>query len=194
VSAADEATRAAQREAEQARVEAQYREAVKRGHDEGFERGLREGREEYLAVCARMQGVIDALSHAKDEVTAQLEPAAVEMVLEAIAMVLGRATAGREGMVALVEQVVSGLRGRQCVEVRLHPDDLALLGGVDIALSSGMTVQWQADASLVLGGCVVVTPGGDLDARLDRVVEAFRQSMLTARIRMDEGSGDAALS
>jgi flagellar biosynthesis/type III secretory pathway protein FliH len=42
-------------------------------------------------------------------------------------------------------------------------------------------VHWAADKSIELGGCVIETDGGTLDARLETQVEGLRAALVAAR-------------
>lgn len=167
-------------------VLAQFKQEAETARELGRQRGLQEGRaagaveirREAEAELARIRSVAAGLQGALASGIRGLEDVAVAIAFEAVCKMLGTAAVSRDGVRALVHEAVQHAAGAQQVTVRLHPADLASLqaaGGIDAA------VQWVADKSIELGGCVVETDGGTLDARLDTQVERLRATLLAAR-------------
>ena len=77
------------------------------------------------------------------------------------------------------------------LKVYMHPGDLALLLPQDKVPAENVEkdlvrlglnqVQWVPDASILLGGCVLRSAEGGLDARLQTQLEALRVVFLEAR-------------
>lgn len=113
-----------------------------------------------------------------------MEEIAVAMAFEAVCKVLGDTALTKEGVQALVRQAATHAINTEQMVVRLHPGDLAVLreaGALDGAISSGAAVSWLADNAVALGGCVLETDGGELDARLETQLDRLRATLLAAR-------------
>jgi hypothetical protein len=84
----------------------------------------------------------------------------------------------------LVKQAATHALNSEKVVVRLHAADLAMLreaGALDASLPSGALVTWVADKAVALGGCVIETDGGELDARLETQIDRLRSALVIAR-------------
>ncbi len=113
-----------------------------------------------------------------------MEDMALGIAFAALCKILGSAAVTREGIQAIVRQTATQLRTTERVVVRLHAVDLALLhehGALDATLPSGGAVSWVADSAVVLGGCVIASDGGELDARLETQIERLRTALVAAR-------------
>ncbi|MGZ3182489.1 MAG: FliH/SctL family protein [Telluria sp.] len=181
---------------EQARtaVLAQFKNEADTARELGRERGLQEGRQQgaaearqsFEAELARVRSLADGLQAALAGSIHGLEDLAVALAFEAVCKMLGTAAVTEDGIRALVHQAAQHAAHVEKVVVRLHPADLAALtdaGALDGALPSGSAASWVADKSIELGGCVVETDGGKLDARLETQIEGLREALVAARRR-----------
>lgn len=170
----------------------QFKEEAEKGRELGRQRGLQEGREQgaeesrqqFAAELARVRGIADKLQAALDGGMQGLEQMAAAIAFEAVARILGEQAATPEGILALVRRAASQHASRDGVLVRLNPADLSALraaGALEAELPSGGKVDWLADQSVEMGGCIVEAAGGELDARLETQVEALRAALLAAR-------------
>jgi flagellar biosynthesis/type III secretory pathway protein FliH len=66
------------------------------------------------------------------------------------------------------------------LKVHVHPEDLAALHQAGLASS---TWRWIGDPSVAMGGVVLRSDAGSLDARLGTQLEALRQRLVAARER-----------
>ena len=167
-------------------VLAQFKQEAETARELGRQRGMQEGRaagaeeirREAETELARIRSIAAGLQGALASGIRGIEDVAVAIAFEAVCKMLGTAAVSRDGIHALVHEAARHAAGAQQVTVRLHPADLAALqaaGGLDAA------TQWAADKSIELGGCVVETEGGTLDARLETQVERLRATVLAAR-------------
>jgi flagellar assembly protein FliH len=156
-----------------------------RGMQEGRAAGAEEARREADAELTRIRSIAGKLQGALDTGIHGLEDVAVEIAFEAVCKMLGAAAVSKDGMRAMVQEAAGRVAGAERISVRLHPGDLAALeaaGALDAVLAPGTKVHWAADKTIELGGCVVETDGGTLDARLETQVERLRNALLAARV------------
>jgi len=157
-----------------------------RGLQEGRAAGQEESRQAFAGELARVRSVAGKLSDVLASGIDGTEDLAVAIAFEAICKVLGESAVTVEGVRAQVRQAAACAKSKERLVVRLHPADLSALrdaGALNATLSTEKAVSWVADNSIELGGCVVETDGGGLDARLETQIERMRATLLAARRR-----------
>jgi flagellar assembly protein FliH len=173
-------------------VLAQFKDEAEKARELGRQRGLQEGRlagaeeakKSFESELARVRSIAGKLQQAVESGIRGMEDVAIAIAFEATCKMLGTAAVTREGIQGLVKEAVAHAINTERVVVRLHAGDLSALREVDAldtALQSGTQVSWVADDSIELGGCVVETDGGELDARLETQVERLRATLVAAR-------------
>ena len=155
-----------------------------RGLQEGRAAGREEAQQAFAAELARVRSVAGKLSEALAAGIGDMEDLAVAIAFEAVCKVLGETAVTEEGVRAHVRQAATHIKNKERLVVRLHAADLSALraaGALNAILPPGKTISWLADDSIELGGCVVETDGGGLDARLETQLERMRAALLAAR-------------
>jgi flagellar assembly protein FliH len=175
--------------------DAAYAEALAQaraqGMEEGREAGLRAAHEEARAavqpVLAALERLLEELPQKFDMRLAAYEDDMVALCFEALARILGREGASPDGIRAMLKTTLAAFGARQLIEVRVHPGDVQCLAA-DAAVAawlrereSGQGIQVVADPGVELGGVVLRSPAGRLDARLEHQVDALRAALLTVR-------------
>jgi flagellar assembly protein FliH len=181
-----------------ARSEEEFEHARTRGHAAGYAAGLRqaalaaealrdaaEADNDERASVARVAvlSALRALDSAREQVAAAngLVLAAADAALAAAALDLAEAIIGRElddaetSAKAAVSRALSGVAPDEVVALRLHPDDIAVLGA-DAGQLAGLHV--VADPSLARGDAIVTLPDGSVDARIASALERARAVLL----------------
>jgi flagellar biosynthesis/type III secretory pathway protein FliH len=157
-------------EAEHIRAEAREAGAAE-GRAAGFEAAKAELEPGRATLAAAAAGVRSTLS----ELTAQAEREAVELALALADKILSVALELRPELVAdLVAGALRGVVERELV-VEVNPEDVDFLHGV----VEGIEV--APERRVPRGSCVVRTPEGEIDARIDqqlqRAAEALRSAL-----------------
>lgn len=154
-------------------------DAEQRGRAAGLEQGEAEGRQLLQAQVSRVKSLALQLAQAKPDLVEQAEDEIVELAFAALCRILGERAASRDTLMQVVREAAAATREREHVGIRLHPDDLALLRqGED---GPEPHVRYSADASIALGGCIVDSSTGTLDARLETQLERLRATLLAVR-------------
>ena len=91
----------------------------------------------------------------------------------------------REAIVAVVREALQKAENQETVVIKMNPADIDFLDRLRLPLSSlsqnpdGLRI--EADDSVGIGGCLIETDGGDIDARIESrlqiVGEAFRKKL-----------------
>jgi flagellar assembly protein FliH len=199
---ADErASRAATRIAELERelsdeAEARRQEGYEAGRREGFEESQGEAAASLAAELERLREIAGAAEERlRERLEDRVEDAVVEVVCAAVAKIVGEAAADPDHVGAIVARLLQEVERSEAVAVHVHPDDYRLLvranGGESWELGS-TDLSFVADERVRCGGCLIKTPAGDLDGRLETQLRRFQSLMLeTRRQQRAAGEGDA---
>jgi flagellar assembly protein FliH len=167
---------------------AQAAEKASRDLEDHAERVTRELKQQaqagYQARVQVLDGLIGALPPKIEARLAATEDDMLALCFEVVCRVLSESVAQPEAVRAQLVQAMDRLRSRQLVAIHLHPDDLAMLQkghGLSQGLLGGADVQWVASADVALGGCVLQSPEGGLDARFETQLAALRELLLQTR-------------
>jgi flagellar assembly protein FliH len=167
--------------------------AYEEAHREGFDTGLAEGRargealgraEAGAAVLAQSHTALDAVIAAaadlrgRDEAgLATLAEFAVDLALSLAQTIIGREidTAIDPGRDALVRALAVAPTSGDVV-ARLHPEDLAALGGVD-QLVDGRALRLVSDPAVGRGGCLLDVGPSRVNATIEAAIDRVRAEL-----------------
>lgn len=165
----------------------QYADAQRRGletgEQKGFEHGERQAREQLAGQIERVQSVLAQVSQARRKLMEEAEDALVEVAFAAVCRILGEQSVTKAGLQGAVRQAMDATRERERLVVRVHPDDAALIGPTE----SGMDVRFSADHNVELGGCMIDSASGSLDARFETQLGLLAAALSAARAARGAG-------
>ena len=179
---------------------AQGRQAVledelARQRQAGYEAGLAAGnavaqeaaRAELAEHLRSLEQVLRALPAHHAELLTQAEEDMVALSMETVHRLLGEQAAQVDVVRDLVQCAVRNYRGEREVAVHLHPSDYQCLL-TDVAFSTWQAgqqagVRLIADHDVQLGGLMLRTNAGSLDARLEYQLQMLHVSLLQQRER-----------
>lgn len=160
------------------------------GEESGFARGEATGRERAAAELAPLltglKGILAELEGLRERILREAEEEIVRFALEIARKVVGReARAGTEVVGAIVGRVLGRLEHAERITLRLNPEDLERLtrsqAELVAAWTQGGRVRLEADPAVTAGGCLAVSDGGEIDARLERCFAAVEEALLGER-------------
>lgn len=192
---------------EQVRQEARtagYEAGKVQGHKDGYEAGLKQAlaraeqerrtllesheadRQKLADALAKINHMADAMARQKNRFLDDAEDDMVSLAFEAFCRVLGETALTRDMLKSGVVNALAHWRGKAALEIHVHPDDLLWLEedkdlAVHIAAQRHHTIRWIASAEVALGGCMLRSTEGALDARLDLQLEALKTMLLQTR-------------
>lgn len=140
-------------------------------------RRLQEFKSEADARLSQLQRLIAAFDVAAARRLVELESDAIALAYAAVCKLLGEQAAHASTIAALVQRAMAQLRGSTLLAVRMNERDLRALASDEQGRrlqTATPQVQWIADPAVTLGGCLVDTTAGTLDARLDTQLTALR--------------------
>lgn len=169
----------------------QLARAREQGLREGREAGARAGQADAMAaVKAALDGLERLLDELPGRFQARLAASEEDMLalcFETVSRILGEQAATADGVRAMLKTTIAQFGARRLAEIRLHPGDVqslaadATVGAWLRRREGGQEVQIVGDPAIELGGVVLRSPAGRLDARLERQLAALRDALLSAR-------------
>jgi flagellar biosynthesis/type III secretory pathway protein FliH len=143
----------------------------------GYQAGLDAGREAGLATVTEL--LVAARADA-EQVRAQARDAALVLARRMAEKIVGHAVDVAPAVMGdLVAQALVASRARAgAVIVRVHPQDLAAVEASRARWgTAAVVVRLAADVGVGRYGCVVETPVGRVDARLEAQLEALERAL-----------------
>ncbi|MBR1421116.1 MAG: flagellar assembly protein FliH [Selenomonadaceae bacterium] len=175
-------------------------QARKEGHDEGFKKGEEEGRQHGEEVAreqiqrelaetikkanAQAQHTLETARAAADDYVKQAEQDIVRVVLTAIEKILPQHFLDvPQVILPFVQNAIQKVRDQKEVIVHVPTEayDLVLMAQDEFRamLTDGTAhLEIKSDDSLKPGDCVIETPNGGVDARLQTQIEIVKQAIL----------------
>lgn len=165
--------------------EAQLRQwqqsAEQRGYEAGYERGLAEANRRLEQELEQLARLAESMQRAQGERNGALQAFAAEFALAVTVRLLGAAAPTREGVLALAASALAQVPPGAALKLRVHARDAQLLQQFVLQrVQGGEPIEVVADANVELGGCLIDTPTGTLDARLESQLQALKQGLLAA--------------
>ena len=92
-------------------------------------------------------------------------------------------TVDPESTLMMIRGVIEGLVDRSKLKIKVNPDHLPIVEqNIDQFVPKSATlkeVTIEADARVRYGGCLIETPTGDIDARLESQFEVLQEAILS---------------
>ncbi len=156
-----------------------------RAAQEGRAEGVRLGREEASAELAPAVAALEAaLAEARalrDAIVEQAEARAAELALAIAEKVVGGALeAEPERVIDVVRGALRGLLESDRIVVCVHPDDVELVRAAGLG-SPDAHVEVHPERRVARGGALVRTAVGEVDARIERKLDAVRALIAAER-------------
>jgi flagellar assembly protein FliH len=176
-----------------ARIEAAMRDGYATGHAAGYEDGRTAGysageaagratleheRHRFVSALQAVGDQLRLLAESEAAVRANFEAAVVETALAVAEAILGRELAvnADPGRDAIARALAVAPSGAAKATVRLHPDDAARLGDLDL-IAPGLEVGIVADHSVAPGDCILTMGDTSVDAGVATALERVRKAL-----------------
>lgn len=122
---------------------------------------------------------VEHISSLSSQIISQTETEMVELALEIAKKVVGReVTIDREVALTLVKISLAKLHNRTFAKVLLHPDDLAYMQSHLEKADFHGSIELVEDRSISLGGCLIQTETGEIDARIESQFDEIAYGLL----------------
>lgn len=124
--------------------------------------------EKVTEIRNQLVETIAEISKLANEITNRVEPQLIELALQIAKKIVGReVTIDREIALTLVKVSLGKLHNRSIAEVHLNPADFAFVQTHQEKLNFRGSLELVEDKTISVGGCLVHTETGDIDARIE---------------------------
>lgn len=161
-------------------------DAQAQGYAEGEAQGRATLNDEAVKLRADFQALLAAVQGEIAKLLADAEESLVEIAYAAVCRVIGAAVVQREGVVELIRTASQSVLHNQEIVIHISQHDHELLGdAVDTALHdrAGSRYRIVADNRVKLGGCILETATGSLDARLEVQLQRLKEALVNAHMQ-----------
>lgn len=168
--------------------------AAEEGHLEGLASGRKEAQGELERArseaadaaaadvehrLARLDDLLKGLATDLAQRLADAEDDLVALSHEAVCRVLGEEAATPAALRSMVKHLLAQHGQRAQLAIHVHPDDLAALN--EEGAPDDSTWRWVPDNSVQLGGVILRSPEGSIDARLETQLAVLSETLLAVR-------------
>ena len=154
-----------------------YECGLSAGEEEGRLSGESEGRAAYTAGLQQLEQLAQSLNQTVEQSLDEAEEMMVSIVFESVCKIIGDALATREGIVSVVQEALRRTRGKSALVIRVNPLDLDLIEE-SAAFGIASEADWRADETVPMGGCIVESEYGTLDARIETQLNQLKRTLL----------------
>ena len=161
---------------------AQDRDAGRGEFERGVAAGLEQARRESAAAIQAFNRISQQLQAQSVEVQAALDRHAGVLAVRIAAKIIGNELNKPETALKMIAQALAQVPVQRKMKIRLNPRDAALLEGLrGKVMAPGMVlpehVELAPDAGVSSGGCVIETPIGQMDARLETQLDLIERAL-----------------
>jgi flagellar assembly protein FliH len=172
-------------------VERRFAEATEQGFEEGHRAGSEAARKEVETDTAERHKQLDDLCEMmgkefRDHLESAVQDSVVEVVLAAAGKFIGDKMADRDSIVAIVDNMTQNIEASHGIRVRVSPVDFEFLNSDDWAppkRKGGPKLEFAPDERIELGGCIIETTHGELDARLETQLRRLKEVLVETRLK-----------
>lgn len=169
------------------KVEEAFIQAQKQAEEQGYKRGLADGKDEGLKDARKVVGDLNrAVADAIGQREAMLNEAR-KKILSMVIQISRKVTydavrVDPESCLQIIDGVIDSLIDRSKLVIKVHPDHLPIVEQhINRFLENSTTIKElsiKADPRIHFGGCFVETPTGDIDARIESQIDVIEDAIL----------------
>lgn len=168
--------------AEQHKLDELRKQASDEGFKAGYEAGLKNGEAELHKKGLALDALCKRINQEWGDGVHNIESAVVEIVYTSMLKILGQELAQANTQIELIKHTLQQVQDRTKLTVRLAQKDYDLLAQTHLLDKSQFpeteSIQFIADSRIELGGCIIETGAGHLDARLEVQLQHFKEMLL----------------
>ena len=174
-------------------VDEREEQAYRKGFAEGKAQGLNDGESTGLELgIQKIKPLISSIKEAliqlnaiRDETYLQLEKEVVELALAIAQKVICREIAtDKETVVCIAKEALAKVDDPGKIIIKMNPSDLQFINETKYQLSNLTAdvnnVTFEAEENIQSGGCIIETELGEIDARIEKQLQAVKESFLGA--------------
>ena len=152
--------------------EAAYKEGYAKGYDEGFEKSFADGNNDLIKLNEKLKKILAETINKRNEIIDTAEAQLIEVAILIAKRVVKMLTEKDKGIVIRnIQEALRRIKGRTKITIRVNIDDLEISARHKdefyqmLDKIEGVTV--LEDPNVDVGGCMIETDFGDIDARIN---------------------------
>jgi flagellar assembly protein FliH len=176
-------------------------QAYQKGFDDGNADGLIEGEKKGFDLGAQkikpllssIEEALIQLNKIREETYQQIEKEVVELALAIAQKVICHEIAtDRETVVCVAKEALAKVDDPGKIKIKMSPTDLQFINETKYQLSNLISdidnVTLEAEDSIQSGGCVIETDIGEIDARIEKQLQAVEESFRSTMEKANPGT------
>ena len=168
--------------------EALRREAYEEGFTEGEKAGIERGRKDVETQVERFLASIEEIAALKNKLYEGSEEEIVDLILAAVNKIIRKELVlDREIVAGVIKDALKNLVGKKEILIRVNSQDYfyILEHKKRLFAEDGdlRDVRFEEDDSVGIGGCLIESGSGEVDARIEKQLEMLEEAMRSARSR-----------
>jgi flagellar assembly protein FliH len=158
--------------------------AFQKGFAEGQRVGFESGAKKVDPVINSLGQALVQLQNIRKEIHQELENEVAQLAL-AIAekIVCHEVKTNQETVVCVAREALNRVENPGKIKIKLNPEDLQFINDTKSQLSQVLhnvdNIHFEAADSIQSGGCLIETDRGDIDARIEKQLQAIKESFQT---------------
>lgn len=168
-------------EAQQAAVQLKD-EAINEGQALGHQHGVEQGYRETAVLLEQAAQIVDYAKYEREEIIEKCERDILELAITVAARVIHtEVTINPDVVLAVVKDAIQKAKDQEQVIIRINPADFEAIAVEKQTLQAilrretGMEI--RGDIGVEVGGCVIETDYGAIDARIDTQLETIKNAL-----------------
>jgi flagellar assembly protein FliH len=166
--------------------EEEHYQQVQEAYDKGFAEGKRQAERGLANVFKALRDAVEELSGLRSQVLRESEEDLLKLAILVARKVIHQEIAtDRLILSKIVAAAVSSTSERDEIVIRLNPDDYRLVNAHKSLYLNGLSadrfLELKSDDTIALGGCIIDTVMGEVDARTDAQVDEIFKKLLEER-------------
>ena len=155
-----------------------YEKGLKRGTDEGFV----SGQKTVEPLLKKLDKVLFELEEAQKQIYQMAEREAVELSIAIAKKIVGKElTVNKTLIINTIREALKKVDGHGKIKVKVNPQELGCVVEAKETIKYGFKsmdkIQFESDENVTLGGCVIQTNIGEIDARIEKQLEVIEEML-----------------
>lgn len=149
-----------------------YKEGYNKGYEEGFEQSIKDGNADISKLLEKLKKIMAGTINKRNEIVDAAEAQVIEVAVLVAKRVVKILTERDKGVVIRnIQEALRRIKGRTKITIRVNIDDLEIAARHKdefyqmLDKIEGVTV--LEDPNVDVGGCIIETDFGDIDARIN---------------------------
>jgi flagellar assembly protein FliH len=152
---------------------------------EGENTGFEQGTQKIEPLISSIRNALIQLDRIRKETYQHIEKEVVELALAIAQKVICREIAtDKETVLCVAKEALAKVDDPGKIKIKMSPSDLQFFSETRYQLSNLISdidnVTFEAEESIQSGGCVIETDLGEIDARIERQLQAVEESFRNA--------------